>query len=427
MVGFTISDVIEQWATEALRPHEANARIYGVERDEELIDSIREHGVLEALIVASDGTIIGGHRRWRSAVAAGLVDAPCRRIDGDDLALRRALVELNNQRIKTNQMIAHEVLELVAVAELEARHRMAEGGRRAAPGKPEEKGGASDAPPFDEASEERRGPRSREVVADAMGISARTVDAYVTVGRAIEALDTSAAADAPSRAAVLRTVLDERGPTPAAALARQYAAKDASLRQRAVHLLMHGDEDGKTVGETEVARRLKVSRLQVRDWHLMARIPADDVLLPRVAELHSTGTLVDAVGPQIGKSILAGRCYVWRAWEEGLIPGDMPAALKATGKPKKPKVKDYPTAGLVPAEQSVPIMTPTAKTGGAWAAFIMSVIEFLRMAAEADGEDIWRQWPEDSRERVADRMDAMAAELSRLARKIRAIRLTLVK
>jgi hypothetical protein len=260
-----------------------------------------------------------------------------------------------------------------------------------------------------------------------MDMSARTVDAYVTVGRTIEALDSSPAADAPAKAAELRKVLDDRGPTPAAALARQYAAKDSNLRERALKLLMHGDEDGKPVGEAEVMRRLKVPRTQVREWHLMAKIPADDALLPRVAELHGTGTLVDAIGPHIGKSILAGRCYFYRAWEEGFIPGDMPAALKATGKPKKPKVKDYPTAGLVPAEQSVPIMTPTAKTGGAWAAFIMSVIEFLRMAAEADGEDIWRQWPEDSRERVADRMDAMAAELSRLAGKIRAIRLTLVK
>jgi hypothetical protein len=156
----------------------------------------------------------------------------------------------------------------------------------------------------------------------------------------------------------------------------------------------------------------------------MAKIAPDDPLIARAAVLVAEGVGLDEIGPRIGTPTLTGRGYVLLAREQGLISGELP---KKSKKPRKPKVKDYPTAGPVPAEQSMPIMRPTGKTGGAWAAFIMSVIEFLRLAAEADGEDIWRQWPEESRERVADRMEAMAAELNRLAGKVRAIRLTLVK
>ena len=46
---------------------------------QELADSIKEHGVMNPLIVAKDGEkyrIIGGERRWRAAQMAGMKTIP---------------------------------------------------------------------------------------------------------------------------------------------------------------------------------------------------------------------------------------------------------------------------------------------------------------------------------------------------------------
>lgn len=69
----------------------------------DLTNSIREHGVLEPLLVRpTKGTnrwmIIAGERRWRSAKAAGLKEVPCIELDlSDESVAEIALVE-NLQR-----------------------------------------------------------------------------------------------------------------------------------------------------------------------------------------------------------------------------------------------------------------------------------------------------------------------------------------
>jgi ParB family chromosome partitioning protein len=74
----------------------------------ELAASIREHGVLEPILVrkrASDGfEIIAGERRWRAAQQAGLKEVPIFVHDlGDEAAFEAALVE-NLQREDLNPM-----------------------------------------------------------------------------------------------------------------------------------------------------------------------------------------------------------------------------------------------------------------------------------------------------------------------------------
>ena len=66
---------------EDLHPHPRNVRHQAV-ADQELVDSVRAVGILQALIVApalaGDGyTVIGGHRRLDAAVRAKLTTAPC--------------------------------------------------------------------------------------------------------------------------------------------------------------------------------------------------------------------------------------------------------------------------------------------------------------------------------------------------------------
>lgn len=71
----------------------------------DLIDSIREHGVLEPLVVAKTPAgyqIIAGERRWRAAKLSGLPDVPCIiRETSPQGMLEMALVE-NVQRVDLN-------------------------------------------------------------------------------------------------------------------------------------------------------------------------------------------------------------------------------------------------------------------------------------------------------------------------------------
>ncbi len=79
-------------------------------RLEELVASIREHGVLQPLLVRSvpgGYEIIAGERRWRAAQRAGLLDVPVivRERTGADEAFELALVE-NLQRDDLNPIEA---------------------------------------------------------------------------------------------------------------------------------------------------------------------------------------------------------------------------------------------------------------------------------------------------------------------------------
>lgn len=74
---------------------------------DELVSSIRVHGVLQPLVVRKTATgyqLIAGERRLRASMQAGLKEVPVRRLDCDDkTALEIALVE-NLQRENLNPM-----------------------------------------------------------------------------------------------------------------------------------------------------------------------------------------------------------------------------------------------------------------------------------------------------------------------------------
>lgn len=92
-------------------------RVFTKEALEELTASIREHGVLEPLIVrkAEDGyELIAGERRWRAAQESGLTQVPVRVIEADDQkALELALVE-NLQRADLNVIEEAEGYQVLA-------------------------------------------------------------------------------------------------------------------------------------------------------------------------------------------------------------------------------------------------------------------------------------------------------------------------
>ena len=54
-------------------------KVFNEEKIDELAESIREHGVIQPIIVMKSGTgyeIVAGERRWRAARKAGLAEIP---------------------------------------------------------------------------------------------------------------------------------------------------------------------------------------------------------------------------------------------------------------------------------------------------------------------------------------------------------------
>jgi len=119
-LGWEDGDISEARPDE-LEPHSKNQEIYGDtadvdDLDSAFIESVREKGVLEPLVITDGKQIISGHRRWLAAKATDADSVPVRKSTFDsDLAEREALIEFNRQREKTNGQIVKEAEELLKV------------------------------------------------------------------------------------------------------------------------------------------------------------------------------------------------------------------------------------------------------------------------------------------------------------------------
>lgn len=98
-----------------LELHRLNYVLYGREPvDEELVESIKKHGILEPVVITKDGKVISGHRRLKAAMNIQPVpQVPCRVISFPPgqrglLEEQEAIIEFNRQRRKTDQQIARE-------------------------------------------------------------------------------------------------------------------------------------------------------------------------------------------------------------------------------------------------------------------------------------------------------------------------------
>ena len=93
-----------------LRPHNLNVEIYGNESiDMDLVESIKNKGILEPLVIRDDNIILSGHRRWVAAKHLKLDRIPCRTITFDnDLDEKEAMIEFNRQREKTPEQRVRE-------------------------------------------------------------------------------------------------------------------------------------------------------------------------------------------------------------------------------------------------------------------------------------------------------------------------------
>jgi hypothetical protein len=96
-----------------LHPNPVNVDIYGEEEvDLELVDSIRELGQLDPIVITYDKIIISGHRRWLALLAlkdSGIKAKCLYKHFKTKLEEKEAIIECNRQREKTWIQICNEV------------------------------------------------------------------------------------------------------------------------------------------------------------------------------------------------------------------------------------------------------------------------------------------------------------------------------
>lgn len=158
-----------------LRPHPENEKIYGDHADAELIESVRAKGILNPLLIAFDGRIINGHRRYEAAKKCGLGFIPVVPFGSkDELDILEALIESNRQRQKTNEQIGREAKALLEIEKTRTQR-----------GRPKllqvEEKKMEPSPSFSSAS--------REKVGNQLGFSGRHVEQAAAVVEAIDKLE----------------------------------------------------------------------------------------------------------------------------------------------------------------------------------------------------------------------------------------------
>lgn len=161
-----------------LKPHPLNESIYGEqEADAGLIESIKNNGIMEPLVIKEDGTIMSGHRRWRAAKAIGLEEVPCRVVGySDELEEQEALIEFNRQREKTFIQKMKEAEKLKEIESERARRRQAQGHFNA----PQYTG----KPPVVATLPQLEKGKTREKVAEKIGMKPRTFEKAAKVWEA---------------------------------------------------------------------------------------------------------------------------------------------------------------------------------------------------------------------------------------------------
>ena len=102
----------------SIKPSPENDNVYGQVGSEDggldaLVESIRERGLAEPLILTADGYILSGHRRFEACERLGMHEIPCRvediRRQGNP-DFMRALVAYNPQRVKSVGALFREAI-----------------------------------------------------------------------------------------------------------------------------------------------------------------------------------------------------------------------------------------------------------------------------------------------------------------------------
>lgn len=108
---------------ERLNPAAYNPRKITARQIDALKAGIRKHGLVEPLVVNKDGTIIGGHQRYRAAHEIAVEDGaevpplPCVVLDLSDRDAKRLNIALNNVSGEWDDRLLGELIEDIREAE----------------------------------------------------------------------------------------------------------------------------------------------------------------------------------------------------------------------------------------------------------------------------------------------------------------------
>lgn len=93
----------------SLTPHPMSSEIYRDGVTPDLLESIREHGILTPITVTFDNRILSGHRRWEAAMQLKLETVQIITYHtNDELELEQVILESNKYRTKDNEQIGRE-------------------------------------------------------------------------------------------------------------------------------------------------------------------------------------------------------------------------------------------------------------------------------------------------------------------------------
>lgn len=107
-----------------LTPHPVSLQLYGDNHIGELLESIKEYGILVPLTITNKNVVISGHRRWHCACELELESVPVEiKIFADELAEKKAILDFNKQREKTFSQKMNEA-ELIKEIETEIARRI---------------------------------------------------------------------------------------------------------------------------------------------------------------------------------------------------------------------------------------------------------------------------------------------------------------
>ena len=87
--------------THLIRPYENNVKQHPVYQLESLMQSIREFGFLQPLVIDKDNIIIAGHARFEAASTLGISDLPCIMAEN-----------LTDKQIKAYRILDNKIAEL---------------------------------------------------------------------------------------------------------------------------------------------------------------------------------------------------------------------------------------------------------------------------------------------------------------------------
>lgn len=98
--------LIEHINPNGWNPNEMDDHIY-----RSLIESIRQHGVLQPILIRGDMTIVKGEKRWRAAQEAGLTELTCVVVESSDEESKLLTISLSHLRGRTNEELLASLLE----------------------------------------------------------------------------------------------------------------------------------------------------------------------------------------------------------------------------------------------------------------------------------------------------------------------------